>query len=253
MLGLGLFETMLALDGAPVFIDRHLARLRKGCERLRWELPCFDLAAVAVELLARNGLPSGRARVRLALSGGGGPINDLVPGADRIFWMMAVPASDVPSSVSTLISPWLRNENSPVAGMKCASYAENLVALDHARRLGFDETIFLNTRGHVCEAATGNLFFVKNGILHTPALHSGCLPGVTREVVMELAGDHQIPCVERDVLPDDLHCADEIFLTSATRGPVNVMQLDTRNFTPGPLAAGLRELWTEKARRGIRG
>ena len=253
MLGLGLFETMLALDGAPVFIDRHLARLRKGCERLRWDLPCFDLAEVALELLARNGLTSGRARVRLALSGGGGPINDLAPGADRIFWMMAVPASDVPSSVSTLISPWLRNENSPVAGMKCASYAENLVALDHARRLGFDETIFLNTQGHVCEAATGNLFFVKNGILHTPALHSGCLPGVTREVVMELAGDHQIPCVERDVLPDDLHCADEIFLTSATRGPVNVIQLDTRNFTPGPLAARLRELWTEKARRGICG
>ena len=192
--GLGLFETMLAIDGVLLFADRHLARLRSGHEKLGWPVEFPEFQEIAAELLAKNRLGTGRARVRLTVTGGSGPIHDLTPGTDRLVWMTAFPALVPPESVSACLSPWPRNEFSPLAGLKCASYSENLIALDHARRTGFDETIFLNTAGHLCEAATANLFLVIDGTLLTPSLDSGCLPGITREVVIELAAETGIPC-----------------------------------------------------------
>lgn len=249
ILGLGLFETLLALDGVPVFADRHLERLRKGCGRLGWDLALADFHETAGELLARNHLTSGRARIRLAVTAGSGPLHDLTPGNDRLVWMAALPAGDVPASLTVNLSPWPRNERSPLAGLKCASYAENLVALDHARRLGFDETVFLNTAGQLCEAATANLFLVKNGALLTPHPDSGCLPGITRGLVLELARRQRISCVERLPGLGDLEAADEVFLTSSTRGPVAVSRFREQEFPPGPLTGILRELWDGETRR----
>lgn len=248
ILGLGLFETLLALDGVPVFLDRHLARLRLGCERLDWNLQMPDFHEIAAELLVRNNLTSGRVRIRLAVSGGSGSISDLAPGKDRVVTMIALPVDAAPTSLTVNLCPWLRNENSPLAGLKCASYAENLVALDHARRLGFDETLFLNTAGQLCEAATANLFIVKKGALLTPSLASGCLPGVTRGVVIELAGSHGIPCEELELTPVELHTADELFLTSSIRGLTGVSRYEDKDLVLGPITQTLRTAWDAATR-----
>ncbi|MGL4401974.1 MAG: aminotransferase class IV [Luteolibacter sp.] len=240
--GLGLFETMLAVDGRLIFADRHLARLRAGHDKLGWpvEFPAFQ--EIAAELLVANGLDTVRARVRLTVTGGSGPIHDLTPGSDRLVWMSAIPALVPPDSLSACISPWPRNEYSPLVGLKCASYSENLIALDHARRAGFDETIFLNTAGHLCEAATANLFLVKNGTLFTPPLGSGCLPGITRELVIELAGETGIPCEVGDLDASQLQAAEEIFLTSSTIGVLPVSRLGHRAIPSGPVTRRLREV-----------
>lgn len=248
-LGLGLFETMLALDGVPIFAERHLARLRKSGEKLGWPIDFPSFRETVRELLIRNQLATGRARVRLIVTGGSGPLNDLAPGADRLIWLAAFPAGEWPASLSINLSPWPRNERSPLAGMKTASYAENLVALDHARRRGFDETVILNTAGELCETATGNLFLVKNGVLLTPHLASGCLPGIGRGVICELAAAHGIPCRERPLALADLEAADEIFLSSATRGPVSVSRFEARLFAPGPVTASLKLRWNEEIQR----
>ena len=253
MLGLGLFETILALDGEPVFFERHLARLRGSCERLGWHLEIPALREIMRELLQRNGLTVGRSRIRLAISGGSGPLHDLALGADHGVWMTASPAaavSPVPTTTANL-SPWMRNERSPLTGMKCASYAENLVALQHASRLGFAETVFLNTAGHLCETATANLFLVKDGGLLTPSLESGCLPGITRAVVIELAMPLGIPCEQRELTPQDLHAADELFLTSSIRGLMGVSRFEARTFPCGPVTQALREAWNAETRRKI--
>ncbi len=240
-LGLGLFETMLAIDGVPIFAERHLSRLRKSGERLGWEIDIPDFKSIARELLVRNSLAKGRARLRLIVTAGSGPHNDLSPGDDRLIWLAAFPAGDVPGSISACLSPWPRNERSPLAGLKCACYAENLIALDHARRLGYDETIFLNIAGQLCEAATANLFLVRNGKLLTPSLDSGCLPGIGREVICELATTLGIPCEERPLSLSDLHVADEIFLSSATRGPIPLSRLEQRDLIPGSIHRILRD------------
>lgn len=239
--GLGLFETMLAVDGKLLFAERHLARLRSGHETLGWPVDFPAFQEIATQLLVHNGLGTGRARVRLTVTGGSGPIHDLTPGADRLVWMSAFPALVPPESLSACLSRWSRNEFSPLAGLKCASYSENLIALDHARRIGFDETVFLNTAGHLCEAATANLFLVKNGTLFTPALNSGCLPGVTREVIIELALEMGIPCEAPDLTVNHLEAADELFLTSSTIGVMPVSRFGERALEPGPVSCRLRE------------
>jgi branched-chain amino acid aminotransferase len=231
--GLGLFETLLAIDGAPVFAGRHLGRLQQACARLGWDFSIPDFLGTAVELLARNDLTAGRARIRLVVTAGSGPVHDLTPGSDRLVWMTALPVGDPSDSLTACLSPWPRNECSALAGMKCASYAENLIALDHAHRQGFDETIFPNTAGHLCEAATANLFVVLGGALLTPPLASGCLPGITREVVIELAKDLGMPCEERDLLPGELPRAEEVFLTSSIRGVARLSRFEDHRYAAG--------------------
>jgi branched-chain amino acid aminotransferase len=243
ILGLGLFETLLGLEGAPVFAARHFARLKNGMDRLGWEFPQDDLGGIAEEILERNQLATGRARIRLAVTAGSGPLDRLACGADRMVWMAAFPAAPTPDGVSVMLSPWLRNQNSPLAGLKCASYAENLIALDHARGRGFQETIFLNTERQVCEAATANVFVVKNGGIFTPPLESGCLPGIAREVIVSIAARDGLPLEERTLELSDLRAADEIFLTSATRGPVAVSRFEETLLAAGPVTAGLMERW----------
>ena len=239
--GLGLFETLLALDGTPVFADRHLTRLQQACARLGWPLEIPAFRETAVELLARNNLIAGRARIRLSITAGSGTIHDLTPGSDRLIWMTAFPASDPSASLTASLSPWPHNERSALTGMKCASYAENLIALDHARRLGFDETIFTNTAGHLCEAATANLFVVLDGTLLTPTLASGCLPGITREVVIELATELGIPCEERHLALAELQQAKEVFLTSSLRGVVPLSRFEDYRYTAGRITQVLQQ------------
>lgn len=243
-LGLGLFETLLAVDGVPVFAERHLARLRGGCERLGWMPDLPNLPDIMVHLLYRNDLTTGRAKIRLAITGGSGPLDDLTLGADLRIWMTVTPLAVSSPTTSANLSPWVRNERSPLAGLKCASYAENLLALEHAARLGFEETVFLNTAGRLCEAATSNIFIVRNGGLLTPSPTSGCLPGITREVVLELAEQLRIPYQACDLTTSDLHAADELFLTSSIRGLTEVSRFEERTFPPGKITHALREAWT---------
>jgi len=249
MHGLGLFETILAVDGSPAFADLHIARLAAGCVRLGWNPVLPDLQQVMAELIEMNDLASGRARIRLSISAGSGKVHDLSLGADHVILMTAVAAADPPASTTANLSPWVRNERSALAGLKCASYAENLVALQHAARLGFEETVFLNTSGHVCEGATSNVFMVKDAVLLTPSLESGCLPGITRDMTIDLAARVSIPCEERDLTADDLRAADEIFITSSIRGVMGLSRFEERTLAVGPVTRALRAAWTDAVRR----
>ncbi|MCX6874266.1 MAG: aminotransferase class IV [Verrucomicrobia bacterium] len=254
MLGLGLFETLLGMDGKAVFCERHLARLGAGCARFGWAAPhasFADLPETMAHLLHRAGLATGRARIRLAVSGGSGTLADVACGADRLVWMVASPLAESPASLTLAHAPWPRNERGALAGLKCASYAENLVALDQARRAGFDEALFFNTAGDLCEAATANVFLVRDGVLQTPPLTSGCLAGIAREVVLELAARDGISGSEVQLRQPDLEAAEEVFLTSATRGPVAVSRVGTRRLPPSQLGSRIRALWEAEVRRTI--
>lgn len=233
--GLGLFETVLALDGKPVALDLHLTRMKEGAARLGWSLGDEDLEHVIAKLLGRKGLEEGRVRVRIAMTAGTGDLRDLTRGGDALLWITAAASPPPPESVTLVTSPFPRNERSPLAGLKCASYAENLLALDQARRSGADEPLFFNTRGELCETATANLFLVKDGAILTPPLSSGCLPGTMRQRVMQ-----QAEVKEAVLTASDVASADEVFLTSAIRGVVPVSGIDGRRIPAGPITARLR-------------
>lgn len=245
ILGLALFETMLANDGQPKFVASHLKRWRAGCERLGWKFPDIDLADIGSELLGRNGLTEGRGRLRLTMTAGSGSVFDVSSGTDSKIWLTATPVDEPPASIAVLVSPWKRNASSPLAGLKTASYAENILALDHARKAGFGETLFLNTEDKLCEAATSNVFIVRDKRVLTPSLESGCLPGVARSVVIDLARTQGLECLETTLERIDLENADEIFLTSAIRGPVPVSRLDQRLFSGTPVGLALQQWWKD--------
>lgn len=238
--GLGVFETLLALEGQPVALDLHLARIKEGSERLGLDggkIGEEEIGAAMTGLLDRAGLSKGRARVRLALSAGAGDLRCLKPGSHGLLWITVAACPPPPESVTLVRAGFPRNERSPLSGIKCASYAENLVALDQARRAGADEAFFFNTRGELCEAATANVFLVRDGQVLTPPLSSGCLPGTMRARVMA-----RIAVEERSLTAADLAAAEEVFVSSATRGVVPVVRLDGRVMAAGPVTAEVAQL-----------
>jgi len=240
--GLGLFETILAIDGRPVFLDRHLARHADGCRRFGWpELTAETIRPAILDLLTANGLEKGRARIRLFQTAGEGRLEEPLAGPEARSVITAGEVSAVPDSVSLTRSPWIRNERSALTGLKAASYAENLLALSAARKAGFDEPLFLNSRGEICETATANLFIVKDGRIFTPPLDSGCLPGVTRCWLLEFGA---AKAVEGVLLPGDFEAADEWFLTSAVRGVIPVGRWEERTREcPGERTLFFQQAW----------
>jgi branched-chain amino acid aminotransferase len=244
--GLGLFETILCLDGRPVAWDRHLARLAASAARFGIRCPASrELRAALDQVLAADALAAKRTRARITLTGGPGPL-DLTPGSAPLAWLEAAATDPPAASATAALCPWTRNERDPLAGHKCTSYAGNLVARAWAARHSLDEPLFPNTRGELCEGATTNVFFVLDGIVRTPLVTTGCLPGVTRGIVLELARAHGVPAEEGEFAAARLTDASEVFLTSATRGIQPLGRCGNRDLSaPGPLTQRLQHAYAE--------
>lgn len=250
--GMSVFETLLAVDGAPRLLEEHLDRLRSGLERLAVssvELSGDGLRRAMVSLLEKNGLTHGMARIRLAVSLGAGPLNLADSGAAWA-WMTATPVDEMPETVRVTTAPWRLDRENVLRGIKVGNYAERLTAMDMARRQGFGEMLFFNNNDELCEATMANVFLIRSGSLLTPGLDSGCLAGVTRGLVIRLAAAHGIPCREKPLTRNDVDNAESIFLTSSIRGPVRVSAYGARHFDEHPLFDAVRAIWLEEMARG---
>jgi branched-chain amino acid aminotransferase len=219
--GDGVFETMKAVGGEPFAMRRHLRRLRTSAALLGLEIGRSDeeLRAVCAEVLAAD---EGLGRLRITVTGGVGPLGSGRGTTPATVVVAASPATEWPATSQVVVVPWVRNERSAVAGAKTISYAENVVALAHAHERGADEAVLANTVGALCEGTGTNVFVVQGGRVRTPSLSTGCLAGITRELVLEL-----IDVEETDALtPADLHGAEEAFLTSSTRDVHPIASVD---------------------------
>jgi len=121
-----------------------------------------------------------------------------------------------------------RHAASPFAGTKILSWSMNLTWLETAQGSGFDEVILLNERGEVAECTSANIFAAKNGEVWTPPLSSGCLPGITRELLLSDVRVAGVPVSERVLTPADLESADEVFISSTTRELLSVSMIGNR-------------------------
>lgn len=224
-LGDGVFETLRAYGGKPFAVTRHWKRLAHACETTGLSVPtCDEFARVLSLTLSANHLLE--ARVRFTVTRGSDPEN---LGPTMI--CMATPAATFAAAERVVTVPWTRNEKGALAGVKSISYGENVMAIAYAKRENAGEALFFNTRGELCEGATTNIFVVKDTDVFTPPLSSGCLAGVTRELVIELCRDHQINLSEAPLTSRELTGADEAFLTSSTR---EVQPISHINGTPFP-------------------
>ncbi len=241
LMGVGVYDSVLVREGRPVLLERHLQRLANGAARLCLPLPDpATLTEAIASLIAAHGL--GDCRLRITV--GAGPSASVQPAPDGNFTLITLaPLSPVKPGAALTVTPFRRNEHSPLAGIKFTACAENVLAQRAALAAGFDEALFLNTAGAVCEAAFSNIFLVSSGRVLTSSLASGCLPGVTREVVLELCASHGISAEEAILTEAALHEADECFVTSSIRGIQPVHRLDDRVFdAPGKVTAVLKSL-----------
>ncbi|MGB2757654.1 MAG: aminotransferase class IV, partial [Acidimicrobiia bacterium] len=212
LVGDGVFETMRCTAGLVFAFDRHMHRLADGCSRMRIVAPTpAEIERAIDELLSACALIN--ARIRVTVTSGDGPL-----GSDRgsecsTLTVMASPLPTWPSETAIAMSPWTRNPNSPTAGIKTTSYADNVLALDEAHRHGAAEAVFFNTRGELCEGTGSNIFLIIDDVLHTPPLLSGCLAGVTRALVLEQAAALEISHSEVPLFEGDLAACEEAFLT----------------------------------------
>ncbi len=229
LVGEGAFETLAAHDGQPFAFDRHFRRLERGCELLTIAVPDVDaLRCGVIAVLEANDLTTGMARVRITVSGGAAPLGVHFESADPTV-IIAASAVESPTAPAKLVSvPFTRNQRGAMVGVKTISYAENLVALEVAQNHGADDAILCDCNGHVSEGAVSNLFFVEEGVVVTPSLASGCLPGVTREIILELCAQLGIKASEEEVTNLRFLAADEVFMTSSIRGVQAVDEMDGR-------------------------
>jgi branched-chain amino acid aminotransferase len=137
--------------------------------------------------------------------------------------------------VRLMVSAWMRidGRTMPVLAKATANYANSALARVEAIRAGFDEAIMLNTDGKVIEASAENIFIVKDGLLVTPPITSGALNGITRDTVLTIAKENNIPHVIRDIIRDELYVADEVFLTGTAAGIKPVSDIDNRMIADG--------------------
>jgi branched-chain amino acid aminotransferase len=221
----GVFETLLVNDGQIFALDRHLARLTKSAIGLGLAVPDLTLITEGISQVLSANQKVEFGRVRITVTSGVGPLGSDRISSDPTMVISLAEQPEWPVSTAILLVPWTRNENSPLAGLKTTSYAENVYALAAAKRHGFSEAVFCDTSGRLCEGTGSNIFLIKNEQIITPSESSGLLRGVTRDLVIELARESGFDVVERDVDPMELRSADEIFITSSTRDVHPVTEL----------------------------
>ena len=223
--GDGVFETMVAVGAggnrAAFAVGRHLRRLRRSAAALALEVPCSDAdLRDAIDRCLRAA--PGAGVVRLTVTSGGGPLSSVR--GDRAGSAIVVAGDGPPahqSGTAVAVAPFPRNERGATTGVKTTSYAENVLALRQARARGASEAVFADTRGRVSEGTGTNIFWTDGAAIHTPPLDTGCLAGVTRELVMEL-----VDVTETHLMVAELCRVPEAFLTSSTRGVQSIGRID---------------------------
>lgn len=219
--GYGLFESMRAYNGNIFLIERHIKRLHEAAAviDLEQKIKDIDFQQACNETVAANKLKS--ARVRLTVTDGD---NAALPWVDKggkpTVVVTAVPYTPFPEEkynegFKVGIASVRRMKQSPFSAMKSINYLLNVVARIEATEKGLDETIILNDEGYIAEGGGSNVFFVQGGKLITPSADSGIIPGVTREVVLELAARLGISMREGPVGIGAIKRCEEAFMTNA--------------------------------------
>ena len=216
--GWGVFSTIKVIDGVLFAFERHWARMSRDAALMRVPLSgdAVRLENSLLRLVEKNQAFLSTMRVAVVRNRGGmweGPDqtrpSDIIAfTADTKHWAGSVKLNYVPQA---------RHAASIFAGTKILAWSMNLTWLEEAQCEGFDEVILLNERDEVAECTSANIFVANGSEVATPPLSSGCLPGITRELLLNEVHVPGVNVTEKVLTPGDLESADEVFITSTTR------------------------------------
>ena len=252
--GRGVFTTLAVYGGHPFLWAEHWARLILHAERAGVDRSVLDeeqALALLFKLIEANHVREGRARITLLSNASGEGFWNLKDENEAHETLLLIMTGDshAPSdeALALTVSPYRINTLSPLTGIKSVNYLEHVIAWEEARARDFHEAIMLNERGEVVSGTMANLFWVKDGALHTPALQTGALAGTTRARILMLAEELGIPIVEGVNELAQVGDADEIFLTSAGLGLRIVTTFDFHHYTVpvGSVALRLHEAFRQ--------
>jgi branched-chain amino acid aminotransferase len=225
----GLFETMTAINENVRYLDRHLDRLVHGCGVMGFELPPrSDVIAILEETLKANQFSL--STIRITVSRGydykrGLSVHEkLVP---SIIVRVAERVNSFGGEVSLMISDVRRNEGSPLSNLKTLAYADSVFARKVANGLGYDDALMLNNKNRVVCATSSNFFLVRDGLILTPPLSDGALPGIVRSLILCENFSGGINICEKSITPD-FNNVDAAFITNVVTGVTNVSHIDGR-------------------------
>lgn len=241
--GDGVFEAVKTLDGVPFALTRHLARLERSASGLGLPAPDLDVVRRGVGAVLDGAQDDPMGRLRITWTAGPHPMGSGRGGGPPTLVVAYSAIDHAAPETSVVTVPWTRNENGATAGLKTTSYAENVIALAHAHRHGGTEALFANTAGNLCEGTGSNVFYVVDGELRTPSLASGCLAGISRELVLEWCGATEVD----EPLAEVRARASEAFLVSTTRDVQAIARWDDRDLpAPGPVTRRCAETWAAR-------
>ncbi len=227
--GWGVFSTLRVAAGVPFAFERHFARMRRDAELLRVPFPSDPewMRSRLLRLIEANRASEATLRVVVVRHRGGiwqGPDT----GRDFDLIGLLTDLHDWGEGVKLAVHPQARHAGCDFRGVKMLAWALNLAMLEEAQCRGFDEVVLLNERGEVSECTSANIFLARGGTVWTPPLSSGCLPGVTRELLLAEVRTPGFEVIENPFRPEDLESADDVFITSTTRDLLPVLSIDGR-------------------------
>ena len=233
--GLGFFETIAVKKGRPLLLDWHLERLVDSCRFLGITFP--HSAAAVEKLLAEKNCPENG-------------VLKIVASEENILFLTRenhYGLADYEKGFHLAYTKVRRNETSPLTYRKSLNYGDCILEKRAVRGSDIQEPVFLNTRGEIAEGATSNLFFVKDGTLHTPEISSGLLPGILRRWVLETGKKEGLPVVERRIRPEEVKTFEECFVTNSLLGIMPVSALEDVKFQSRNITEG----WMERYEKAV--
>ncbi|MFA6217439.1 MAG: aminotransferase class IV [Candidatus Omnitrophota bacterium] len=243
--GWGVFETMRAIGCTIVCLPQHLKRILGAARKLTLAVPysCSDLSGIIRRAIRINGYQDAVVRLSLYKS---------APGVYTVVTVKpykAYTSLQYQKGFSACVSSLRQDQQYAFAQVKTTSRLLFQLAAQEARKKGCDEAIILNTRGFIAEGARSNIFLVKRKKIMTPALTCGCLPGVTRQLVITLGKKSGYKIDEGKFCLDDLRSADEGFLTNSLIGIMPLVSLQGRDIGKGAAGNITKDLMAQYARR----
>jgi branched-chain amino acid aminotransferase len=261
--GDGVFEGIRAYNGIVFKLREHIDRLYQSAKAIMLEIPLEkeEMIKAVLETLRKNNLKD--AYIRLVVTRGKGDLGldprkcskpTIIIIAEPTIKLVKEEAKE--KGITTLIS-WVRRD--PVDGtsheVKSLNYLNSVLAKIEANNAGVDEAIMLTKEGYVSEGVGENIFIVKNGKIFTPPSAAGILPGITREVIIELAKKLGFEVLEKNITPYELFTADEAFFTGTAAEILPIREVNKRKIgkeIPGEVTKILMKKFEEiRSREGI--